>query len=119
MRRGATERLTIELVRTPDVLAAAVALPGRSRRTIVGFAAEVGDPAESALEKCRRKGLDLCVGNDIADPDSTFGAPTDRVVLATPDGGLERLDLLPKEAVADRILDRVLRLRATAPVRQA
>jgi phosphopantothenoylcysteine decarboxylase/phosphopantothenate--cysteine ligase len=114
LRRGDSERLTLELVRTPDVLASAVSLAGRERRTIVGFAAEVGDPAESALEKCRRKGLDLCVGNDIADPDSTFGAATDRVVLVTPDGRVERLALLPKEAVADRILDRVLALRRAA-----
>lgn len=112
LRRGAKERLTLELVRTPDVLGTAVALPGRERRTIVGFAAEVGDPARSALDKCRRKGLDLCVGNDIADPQSTFGASTDRAVLASPDGTIERLPLLAKEAVADRILDRVLRLRA-------
>ena len=112
MRRGDSERVTLELVRTPDVLAAAVALAGRAARTIVGFAAEVGDPAQSALDKCRRKGLDLCVGNDIGAPESTFGATTDRVVLATADGALERLDVLPKEAVADRVLDKVLRLRA-------
>ncbi len=112
IRRGERERLSLELVRTADVLAAAVALPGREGRTIVGFAAEVGDPAASALDKCRRKGLDLCVGNDIADPDSTFGAPTDRVVLASPDGSVERLPLLPKEEVADRILDRAARLSA-------
>jgi phosphopantothenoylcysteine decarboxylase/phosphopantothenate--cysteine ligase len=106
LRRGA-ERMRLELVRTADVLATAAAVPGREGRVLVGFAAEVGDPAASALDKCVRKGLDLCVGNDIADPDSTFGSPTDRVVLAFPDGGLERLPLLTKEEVADRILDRV------------
>jgi len=109
MRRG-PGGLTLELASTPDVLAGAVALPGRERRVCVGFAAEVGDPAPSALDKCRRKGLDLCVGNDIADPDTTFGAPDNRVVLAYPDGRLERLELMRKEEVADRILDRVAAL---------
>lgn len=113
LRRGERDRLELELVRTPDVLGAVVALDGRAGRTLVGFAAEVGDPADSALDKCRRKGLDLCVGNDIAAPESTFGSATDRVVLATPDGSVERLALLPKETVADEILNRVLRLRAS------
>jgi phosphopantothenoylcysteine decarboxylase/phosphopantothenate--cysteine ligase len=109
MRRSA-ERLTLELERTEDVLATAAALPGRETRVLVGFAAEVGDPTASALDKCRRKGLDLCVGNDIADPDSTFGSPADRVVLAWPDGRVEPLPLLPKEEVADRLLDELGRL---------
>lgn len=105
--RRTSERMRVDLVRNPDVLGGAVAAPGRDHRVMVGFAAEVGDAAASALDKCRRKGLDLCVGNDIADPETTFGSDRNRLVLASPDGTIERLDLLSKAAAADRLLDRV------------
>ena len=73
---------------------------------LVGFAAETGS-LDRAPDKLRRKGVDLLVANDVAEPGSGFGTETNRVTILDAGGGRDELPLLPKRAVADRILDRV------------
>lgn len=96
----------IELSPTPDIL-----LTTRQNRrpgsVIVGFALETGDPRASAREKMARKGLDMVVANDATEPGAGFSVPTNRVTFIHADGREEALPLLPKEEVADEILDRV------------
>ena len=75
---------------------------------LVGFAAETGS-LERAAEKLRRKGLDLLVANDVAEPGSGFGTETNRVSILSADGSRDDLPLQSKRAVADRLLDRVAR----------
>ncbi len=101
-------RLTLELEPTPDLLAelAAAAATLVPRPILVGFAAETGG-IERAPEKLRRKGLDLLVANDVAQPGSGFGTDTNRVTILSADGTADELPLLPKREVADRLLDRV------------
>jgi phosphopantothenoylcysteine decarboxylase / phosphopantothenate---cysteine ligase len=105
------ESLTIELEPTEDILAgAAVAAsaPGarRPRTILVGFAAETGS-LERAADKLRRKGVDLLVANDVAEPGSGFGTDTNRVTILSADGPEQALPLQSKRAAADAILDRV------------
>lgn len=100
------DELVLRLVKTPDVLALCTAAPGREDRVVVGFAAETEDPEASAREKLGRKGLDLCVGNDVSRAESTFGSETNRVVIVDRLGTTERLEVLPKSEVARRILTR-------------
>ena len=95
---------SIELTETPDILASVVAR--ESRPFVVGFAAETGG-VERAIEKARRKDVDLLIYNDVTEPGSGFGTETNRVVIIDRDGGTEDLPLLPKAEVAERILDRV------------
>ncbi len=97
--------LTLELVRTPDILAEAT---GNFVR--VGFAAESEDVEANAREKLEKKRLDLIAANDITDPASGFGTDTNKVTLIDRDGKVENLPLLPKREVADRILERVVGL---------
>lgn len=70
----------------------------------VGFAAETGAPTAEAARKCREKGLDLVVGNDVTAAGCGFGTTTNRVVFVRPDGSAEPLPLLSKDAVARRIV---------------
>jgi len=70
----------------------------------IGFAAETGAPAAEAVRKCREKGLDLVVGNDVSEPGSGFGTVTNRVTFVTPDGRVQHLPLMSKLAVARRIV---------------
>ena len=70
----------------------------------IGFAAETGAPAAEAARKCREKGLDLVVGNDVSEPGSGFGTATHRVTFVTPDGSVQHLPLMSKLAVARRIV---------------
>ena len=97
-----TPGLTLELIRTPDILAEA-----KGNFLKVGFAAESEDVIENAKRKLEKKKLDLIVANDITDPESGFGADTNKVTLIDRDGKVESLPLLTKREVADRILDKV------------
>lgn len=90
---------TLHLVRNPDILKSV-----RGPCVRVGFAAETGVPAAEAARKCREKGLDLVVGNDVTEPGSGFGTATNRVTFVTPDGTVQRLPLMSKLAVARRIV---------------
>jgi len=100
-----TPSLTLELVRTPDIL---TEVKGNFLK--VGFAAESQDIVANARLKLEKKRLDLIVANDITDPHSGFGADTNKVTLIDRDGKVENLPLLTKREVADRILDRVVGL---------
>ena len=102
-RKG--EAMVIELRETPDILASV-----RGDFVRVGFAAESRDLEENARDKLQRKSLDLIVANDVTAPGSGFGSDTNRVVILDASGGVERLPLLSKRQVADRILDRVVPL---------
>jgi phosphopantothenoylcysteine decarboxylase/phosphopantothenate--cysteine ligase len=119
LERGAG--LTLELEPTPDVLAQIARIargtdregdttyePMAPRPFLVGFAAETGS-LERAGDKLRRKGVDLIVANDVAEPGSGFGTDTNRVTILDADDGREELPLLSKREVADRLLDRVAR----------
>ncbi len=97
------DRMTIELTKTPDILATVRELPGVK----VGFAAETEDLLGNAKEKLSRKGLDLIVANDVSAADAGFNVDNNRVVILDRDGGQEELPLMSKRDVADRILDRV------------
>jgi phosphopantothenoylcysteine decarboxylase/phosphopantothenate--cysteine ligase len=117
LERGAG--LTLELEPTPDVLAQIARLVRGTDKTgevtyrpvvpapvLVGFAAETGS-LDRAADKLRRKGVDLLVANDVAEPGSGFGTDTNRVSILAADGSRDDLPLLSKREVADAILDRV------------
>jgi phosphopantothenoylcysteine decarboxylase/phosphopantothenate--cysteine ligase len=50
------------------------------------------------------------VGNLIGPPESGFGSDTNRVTLFYADGRQESLGVMPKEALAHELLDRVAAL---------
>lgn len=100
--------LTLELERTPDILAEVCRAPGE--RVVVGFAAESHDVVEAARRKLVRKGCDLLVANDISRAGSGFDVDENRVVFVWPGGEIEELPALPKLEVAARLLDRVEKL---------
>jgi phosphopantothenoylcysteine decarboxylase/phosphopantothenate--cysteine ligase len=104
------EPLTIRLEPTPDILAEAAQTKGD--RLIVGFAAETERVAENARKKLAAKNADLIVANDVTAEGAGFDHDTNIVTLFSRDGRDLALPKLSKGAVAQRILDEVLRLRA-------
>jgi phosphopantothenoylcysteine decarboxylase/phosphopantothenate--cysteine ligase len=99
---------TVTLEPTPDILASVVT---REDGTFtVGFAAETGG-LERAVDKAKRKGVDLLVYNDITAEDSGFGSDTNRVVIVHPDLSTEEWPVLPKPVVAARLWDLISELR--------
>jgi phosphopantothenoylcysteine decarboxylase/phosphopantothenate--cysteine ligase len=97
--------LTLELVRTPDILGEV-----KGNFIKVGFAAESDDLVANARKKLEGKKLDLIVANDITDRKSGFGVDTNKVTLIDKKGKVEKLPLMSKREVADKILDRVVGL---------
>lgn len=100
--------LTLDLIRTPDILAQ-IATMRRDDQVIVGFAAETENLVDNARDKLRRKCLDLIVANDAR---QAMGSSMNQGFLIGADGTVQELPLLPKEEVAERILDRVAALLA-------
>lgn len=97
--------LTLELEQIPDIL-------GRVKGNFikVGFAAESSSLVENAKKKVEQKRLDFIVANDITARDSGFGTDTNRVTIIDCKGKIDRLPLLAKREVAERILDKVAAL---------
>lgn len=96
---------TLELEPTVDILAEVGALPDRP--FLVGFSAETSPNKDRALEKLKRKGVDLMVFNDVTAPGAGFETETNIVSLIEPDGEIYDLPRMDKKDVARGILDRV------------
>jgi phosphopantothenoylcysteine decarboxylase/phosphopantothenate--cysteine ligase len=94
--------LTLELVKTPDILSEA-----KGSFIKVGFAAESDNMIENARQKLESKQLDIIVANDITEADSGFAVDTNKVTLIDKQGHIQELPLMTKREVADKILDRV------------
>jgi phosphopantothenoylcysteine decarboxylase / phosphopantothenate---cysteine ligase len=104
--------LTLELTRTPDILAALGAARnarGGSRPVLVGFAAETEDVVGRARRKLEAKQVDLIVANDVTAPGAGFEVETNVVTLVGRDWQ-EALPLQAKSAVATVIVDRMVSL---------
>jgi len=112
IKREKAEVMTLSLARNPDILADA----GQRKRpdqVLVGFALETEAGEANARRKLAAKHLDLIVLNTMADEGAGFGVDTNVVTLFGADGSAERLPRLLKADVAQRILDRVVRLLGT------
>jgi len=106
--KKAHEDLILPLARTEDIVAAVASEPeGRRPELVVGFAAETQNLVENAAAKLRAKGLDLIVANDVSRADRGLGVPTNEATLLWADGRREYLPLMPKVAMAEKIVARV------------
>ncbi len=103
------QHLTIEFETTEDIIGSVAAAPGREGRFVVGFAAESRSVIEYAGKKLSEKGLDMIVANDITAPGAGFDVETNAATLMGSDGSRVDLPLQSKRAMADRILDEILR----------
>ena len=106
IKKGDSQRMSLDLVRTPDVIAS---LPGDGL-VKVGFAAETDDVLVNARAKLVPKGLDLIAANDVTAEGSGFETDTNEVVLIDREGRMDELGLMSKYDVGNRILDRVVEL---------
>ena len=103
----------LKLVRNPDVLKTIDSYRRRSKAVglkLVGFAAETDHVLAEAARKCREKGLEFIVANDVTKKGSGFGTDTNRVTFVFPDGTQKKFPLMTKRMVAKRILDALSRL---------
>ena len=103
-----TEGLTLHLARTRDILRDVADWRGQHetdrRRVVVGFAAETQNLLDNARAKLQSKDLDLIVANPVP---QTFGSDMVQATFLDRAGGVTPLEPMPKEALAERILDEV------------
>jgi phosphopantothenoylcysteine decarboxylase/phosphopantothenate--cysteine ligase len=95
--KKAEERLTVELVRNPDILAEVAALEGAP--FTVGFAAETERVVDLAEAKRRAKRLDMIAANLVGGAEGGFEAD-DNALTVLWEGGGETLARAPKPELA-------------------
>ncbi len=102
-----TDDLVIKLKPTKDIAAAAGSIK-REHQLVVGFALETNDEQDNALNKMRRKNLDMIVLNSLNDNGAGFGYDTNKVTIIFKSGEKLELPLLPKNEVAGHIIDNIV-----------
>ena len=109
--KKSNESLALDLVRTPDILAA-VAAQTQGLKLVVGFAAETENVAGYARGKLIAKHLDLIVANRVGTPDGGFESDQNAMTAFWQDG--ERVFTPgPKTRLADELVDLIVeRLQA-------
>jgi phosphopantothenoylcysteine decarboxylase/phosphopantothenate--cysteine ligase len=99
--------MTLTLVQNPDILRAM----GERRRPdqfLVGFAAETHDLSANALQKIKKKNLDMIAANLVGGKDTGFQADTNEMTVFFKDGSKTDIPLMDKPAVAHALLDVIL-----------
>lgn len=100
------ETMTLDLVRTADVLAEVAAHPRRPA-LVVGFAAETEALERHTRAKLAAKGADMIAGNRVGLPGTGFDAD-DNALLVVWAGGERALGQVPKTELAECLLDLVV-----------
>ncbi len=100
--------ISLPLVQTTDILAEVGSTSWSGIK--VGFALETENAEEEGARKLQQKNLDLICVNNCLEEGAGFGVETNRVTIIDKQGEKERLPLMTKRAVAERILDRIASL---------
>lgn len=103
------DTLTLELVRTADILGSARQLFG-FKGTLVGFAAETENLEANAREKLIRKHCDLVIANDVSQPGFGFDSDRNQVLLVYPDRS-EPLPPASKHELSLQLVDAIVALK--------
>ncbi|MBC8268660.1 MAG: bifunctional phosphopantothenoylcysteine decarboxylase/phosphopantothenate--cysteine ligase CoaBC [Rhodospirillaceae bacterium] len=96
----------LELALNPDILATLSAAGNKRPALVVGFAAETNDLIEHATQKRLTKGCDWILANDVSADKGTFGGQDNTVHLIS-DQGVEDWPKMSKQAVADKLAERI------------
>jgi phosphopantothenoylcysteine decarboxylase/phosphopantothenate--cysteine ligase len=101
--------MELQLSPTSDIALATV--EGRKPGAVaLGFSLETEDLLGNARRKLKEKGFDLIAANSALEEGAGFDVGTNRVTILDTEGGVEELPVLPKDEVAEKLLDRVTHL---------
>lgn len=106
--KKSADTLTLELVRTPDILGSARSAM-EFTGTLVGFAAETENLEINAREKLARKGCDLVIANDVSKPGIGFDSDHNEVLLVYPNHN-DTLPLATKHDLAHQLSQAITNL---------
>ena len=80
-KQSGTDTMQINLVKNPDIVADVAALSNKP--FTVGFAAETQDVEQYALDKLKRKNLDMIAANDVAKAGQGFNSSANALTVFT------------------------------------
>jgi phosphopantothenoylcysteine decarboxylase/phosphopantothenate--cysteine ligase len=103
-KRDSQDTLSIELMRTPDVLAEVASHATLRPRLVVGFAAETERLEANARTKLERKRVDLVAANLVGTPGTGFESDDNALAVFGRDGSAWRLGPAPKRELADALV---------------
>lgn len=104
IKREKQEVPEIKLVKNPDI-AAAVGKQKKVGQLLVGFALETDHAEANAVDKLKRKNLDMIVLNSLEDKNSGFGVDTNKITIVDRKGNIIRFPVKTKKEVAHDIVD--------------
>ncbi len=103
--KKASDSLTIELVKTKDIL---LSLGNQKKNQfLVGFALETENELENAKGKLKRKNLDAIILNSLNDSGAGFGTSTNKITFIDKNLQIKTFDLKSKAAVAVDIFSEI------------
>ncbi|MCU0458784.1 MAG: bifunctional phosphopantothenoylcysteine decarboxylase/phosphopantothenate--cysteine ligase CoaBC [Bacteroidales bacterium] len=108
MKRGDGD-LVIRLRPTEDIAARLGRMKGEGQ-FLAGFALETDNEVVNALDKMRRKNLDMIVLNSLRDQGAGFGFDTNRVTIIDRNNNIDKFELKSKDEVASDILKKIITL---------
>lgn len=103
IKREKTDGLILKLVKNPDI--AAHLGENKGSRVLVGFALETDNEHENAIEKMKRKSLDMIVLNSLKNPLAGFNKDTNQVCIIKFNGEEKEYPAKSKKEVAGDIID--------------
>lgn len=103
IKREKTDGMELRLVKNPDI--AATLGKKKDGRTLVGFALETDNEHDNAVDKMKRKGLDMIVLNSLRNPMAGFNKDTNQVTIIKADGSEREYPAKSKKKVASDIID--------------
>lgn len=80
--KKSSTKLTLELIKNPDIIASVAKLK-TGRPYTVAFAAETENLQENARQKLVNKKLDMIIANDVSKPGTGFGTDQNQVLMIT------------------------------------
>lgn len=99
---------SIELEKTLDILKH-IGENKRKNQIICGFSMETENMIDNSRQKLVNKNLDMIVCNNLKEPGAGFKTDTNKVTIITKKS-TEPLELMSKSEVADKILDRIVKM---------
>ncbi|WP_088343111.1 MULTISPECIES: bifunctional phosphopantothenoylcysteine decarboxylase/phosphopantothenate--cysteine ligase CoaBC [Rhodomicrobium] len=104
-KAGKGKTPALALVENPDILATIAKHRTLRPSLVIGFAAETENVVSHARKKLASKGCDWIVANDVSAEKGVMGGSRNEVHLVTA-GGVENWPQMPKEAVAEALMQR-------------
>ncbi len=102
------DAMNLELVKNPDILKNCGGIK-KEHQLLAGFALETDNEDFYAKEKLVNKNADLIILNSMKDEGGTFKSNNNKISIFDKNGNVERYCMLPKDEVAENIVQYIIK----------